>query len=32
MSADTKPSEDPCLGLLWTLLQLACSLATLEAS
>lgn len=32
MSADTKPSEAPCLGLLWTLLQLACSLATLEAS
>lgn len=28
MSADTKPSKAPCLGLLWTPLQLACSLAT----
>lgn len=32
MSADTKPSEARSLRVLWTLLQLACSLATLEGS
>lgn len=34
MSADTKPYEAPCLGVLWSTppLQLACSSATLEAS